>query len=286
MKNMILSDNGIEKLEKLLEVIPLQNHIKIHAIHNVEYRDTWGLTNKTINDFLFAYIREGSGYYLIDGVKCPIEKGRVVIISSGIPFSAFQDLITPSLISIRFGIYSNKTQQYIKNTNSSFYISFPTELDGTFFHSFEHINQRYTLKSTNILYERSCNTYLTYMLQEALLKILSMNNKSGSLDMRLESVKLYIEKNIHSNITIDKLSRIAGLSNPYFSKLFKKQYGITLKEYIFQNKMNRAYFLLSQRGYNVKSTAYSLGYSDPFIFSNQFKRHYGYPPSQVKKTNK
>jgi len=286
MKNIIQSDNGIEMLKKVLDVIPLQNHIKIHAIHNVEYRDTWGLMRRTINDFLFAYIREGSGYYLLHGVKCPIEKGRLVIISPNVPFSAFQDLITPSLISIRFGIYSNTTNEYIKNITSPFYISFLTDLIPMFFQSFEHINQRYTLKNTNILYEHSCNTYLTYLLQEALLEIFRDKNKSYALDMRLESVKLYIDKNIHSNITIDKLSHIAGLSKPYFSKLFKKQYNITLKEYIFQQKMSRAYFLLSQQRYNVKSTAYSLGYSDPFIFSNQFKMYYGYPPSKVRKAEK
>lgn len=277
MNNIIESNNAVNKLKMILDTT--KYNIKIHDIHNIEYRDKWSLNKKTIDDYLFAYIREGSGYYSIDGTECSIEKGRMVIISPSITFCAVQYDITPSLISVRFGV-NNKFNEKVDNT-SPFYVSTITNSE-LYQQYFENLNSRYALSDINPIYSDSCNTYLTYMLQEYLIA-LDANKSTNECDMRLQSIKLYIDKNIHTTITLQKLCSISGLSYPYVGKLFKEQYGITIKQYIFKTKMKRAYVLLKDREYNVKSVAFSLGYSDPYIFSNQFKKYYGYSPSRVKK---
>lgn len=285
MNNMIKSDKSLEYLQKLFSVIPNKNCTKLHDVINVEFRKTWGLPVRKVDDFILAYIRAGSGYYDLNGTTVPIEKGRIVLISPTLTHSAAQYEQTPSLISIRFGVYENTRDEYINLPCPPLFLSLIPRQQEYFLKQFEQINRYNSMKvinrSNNVSINRICNSFLNYLLDELMLEI-SEISKNISLDMRLESARNYIEKNIHQQITIDALASIAGLSLPYFSKLFKKQYGITPQNYIFNNKMNYAFSLLSQSHLTVKEVSEILCYSDPFIFSNQFKSFFGFPPSKVK----
>ena len=43
---------------------------------------------------------------------------------------------------------------------------------------------------------------------------------------------------------------------------------------------------LLQKGFNVSEVAFEIGYSDVKYFSKQFRAHFGYAPSQIKKNLK
>jgi transcriptional regulator GlxA family with amidase domain len=47
--------------------------------------------------------------------------------------------------------------------------------------------------------------------------------------------------------------------------------------------MERARLLLEETTMSVGEIAAALGYSDIFLLSRQFKQHYGYAPSQVRR---
>jgi len=65
------------------------------------------------------------------------------------------------------------------------------------------------------------------------------------------------------------------------SRAFKDNFGIGLKKYINQTKMNLAFQLLSKDKMSVQKVSVHTGYSSPFSFSSQFKLYYGFSPSQV-----
>ncbi|TVY03919.1 helix-turn-helix domain-containing protein [Paenibacillus cremeus] len=78
---------------------------------------------------------------------------------------------------------------------------------------------------------------------------------------------------------LEELAELVGLNPAYLSKLFKAYTGVSLKHYMTQVRMERAMHLLTETSMNVSQVSDALRYSTVFLFSKQFKQHYGAPPS-------
>jgi AraC-like DNA-binding protein len=98
--------------------------------------------------------------------------------------------------------------------------------------------------------------------------IISKNIKDDVVKKALE----YIEINYYHHIDVDLLCQHVNYSRSYFSRLFKKEVGITIPEYINKVRVQRAKFLLKNTDLNINEVAKSVGYDDPFYFSRIFKR--------------
>lgn len=90
----------------------------------------------------------------------------------------------------------------------------------------------------------------------------------------------YVASNYMSDISVEELSNMIGLSRRYMSRLFKEKTGYGVKEYIIKVRMEHAYLLL-ETGYSVLQAATMVGYHDVFNFSKMFKKHYGKTPASV-----
>ena len=76
---------------------------------------------------------------------------------------------------------------------------------------------------------------------------------------------------------IEEVAHELGYSPPHFRRLFRQAMGISPSAYQLRERMARAAVLL--RDHDVKGVAHALGYSDPFVFSRQFKAQVGVSPS-------
>ncbi len=97
--------------------------------------------------------------------------------------------------------------------------------------------------------------------------------------LRLERIRAHIDSVTVHRETIGELAKMAGLSQKYFTRQFRKAYGITPKGYQVRARMRHARYLLEEEGKSVSETAEALGYADPFLFSRQFTHITGKPPS-------
>ena len=95
---------------------------------------------------------------------------------------------------------------------------------------------------------------------------------------RLSAIKRYIKYNYMKPLTVTELSSSFGFERSYMFRMFKRRYGIGVKEFITKTRMERASAFLRD-GYTVTETAHMVGYSDTFNFSKAYKRYFGYPPS-------
>lgn len=82
----------------------------------------------------------------------------------------------------------------------------------------------------------------------------------------------YINDHLNEVITLDEVADFVHLSGYYFSKLFKKEVGITFIDYINEKKISRAMILLQDSTWSIDSIAHSLGYSQSSYFSKLFKK--------------
>lgn len=65
--------------------------------------------------------------------------------------------------------------------------------------------------------------------------------------------------------------------------LFKKFIGQTPIDYILKIRMERACSLLTNDNLSISEVSNSIGYSDQFVFSKQFKKSMGETPSAFRK---
>ncbi len=106
---------------------------------------------------------------------------------------------------------------------------------------------------------------------------------NSSIEEYVKSAVDYIEKNYSSNMSVNQLSDYIGINRKYMCTLFKKFIGQTPIDYILKIRMERACSLLTNDNLSIAEVSNSIGYSDQFVFSKQFKKSMGETPSVFRK---
>lgn len=88
----------------------------------------------------------------------------------------------------------------------------------------------------------------------------------------------YIYSHLHVNITLTKLSRHVMLSENYLSRLFKKETGQTVTEYISSKKIETAKNMLEYSDYTISEIALILCYPSQSYFTECFRKATGTTP--------
>ncbi len=101
----------------------------------------------------------------------------------------------------------------------------------------------------------------------------------------VSKVKGYINARYMEDIKISDIADALGLNRKYLSRLFKKQTGITMQEYLIRKKLTEGKRFL-ENGYNVTEAAHMVGYADTFGFSKAFSAFFGKTPKSLKKVTK
>lgn len=110
------------------------------------------------------------------------------------------------------------------------------------------------------------------------------------LSERDDTVKSFVEQAVEyvhehygeQNLSVETICRSLGVSNAYFSTLFKKETGKTFINFLTDCRMEKAVELLLERDEKTYMVAEKVGYSDPNYFSYVFKRKFGVSPSKYK----
>ena len=98
------------------------------------------------------------------------------------------------------------------------------------------------------------------------------------------ATKNFIENNYEKDLKLDLLSKILLTSKYHLQRLFKKNYGITPKQYLTDLRIRKAKELLAE-GVSVTETCFSVGFESLGSFSSLFKSKTGCSPIQYQKSN-
>ncbi len=91
----------------------------------------------------------------------------------------------------------------------------------------------------------------------------------------------FINSNITSALSASEIASALGISESYLHRLFKNILGISIHNYITNQKMQLALSLL-RKGHSAQNVAERLGYEYYATFFTQFVRVFGKPPTQLK----
>jgi two-component system response regulator YesN len=98
----------------------------------------------------------------------------------------------------------------------------------------------------------------------------------------VEGVKEYISENLAGDrLGMEDVAAHAGLSPGYFSKVFKREAGVSFSDYLLSCRIERAKGLI-KAGEKIWAVASHVGYPDLSSFSRAFKKATGLSPSQYK----
>ncbi|CAB3800397.1 AraC family transcriptional regulator [Pararobbsia alpina] len=99
-----------------------------------------------------------------------------------------------------------------------------------------------------------------------------------------ERVVMHIRKNLASDLDVQMLADLAGLSRAHFTRVFASCEGSSPAEFVQLERMRRAARLLTSGTLSIKAIATNCGFDDPNYFAKVFRRTYGISPSQFRST--
>ncbi|KFN03517.1 AraC family transcriptional regulator [Bacillus clarus] len=92
----------------------------------------------------------------------------------------------------------------------------------------------------------------------------------------------HISKNIYDGISLNELADHLGITPTYLSKLFKKEMGIPLSEYIQKVRVEEAKKLLTLTTYPLSDICAWLNFNDQSYFTRVFKKSTNMTPRQYR----
>lgn len=92
----------------------------------------------------------------------------------------------------------------------------------------------------------------------------------------------YIYAHIKERITIEDLAEYTGLSTSYLSRLFKKETGVSVSDYIREKKIEKAQHLLKFCDYSLVEITNYLSFSSQSHFIQLFKEFTGMTPKKYR----
>ncbi len=98
------------------------------------------------------------------------------------------------------------------------------------------------------------------------------------VDARISAVQAFITARLSANLPISELAKIACLSPTQFKKRFRQDLGISVHQYITEQRMEKAKALLTHTDLPVQLIAEQVGYNDVSAFSRRFSAFFGLSP--------
>jgi len=123
--------------------------------------------------------------------------------------------------------------------------------------------------------------FIDFILEKVILNYLEGEIQPRSI---VEKVISFISSNIYNSLSRDEIARYVYLNPEYLSRLFKKETGISLLEYIQNEKIKIAKELLVETRLSVSDIASKLGYSNFAYFAQLFSKNTGLTPVVYRKS--
>lgn len=115
-----------------------------------------------------------------------------------------------------------------------------------------------------------------------ILKQTGHSTPSGS-EQLIRLVKQHITADLRTEISREEIAARLNMNPDYINRVFKRETGMTMKEYSIHKRIQEAQTLLRTTSLTVSEVALSVGYDNFSYFIKLFKKQIGQTPGQYKK---
>ena len=232
--------------------------------------DRWRHPDRVIDTYEIIYVVEGTVYLRESQICHTLNKGDLYLLTPGVPHGGWQDSTgKTSFYWIHFSA-SSLTELHVEPglTSIADHYRFPVML-------------------RQLLHIANAQEYPDYTAHSALLLLLgelsaaqAQNSRSGA--PLLSSVSEFIRINTGKQLSVQSVAQHFGYHPDYISSLFRKHYGLSLKQYINNGQISAIKALLVTTNLSMKELAAQLGWETENEFTHFFKYHTGISPAKFR----
>jgi AraC family transcriptional regulator len=99
---------------------------------------------------------------------------------------------------------------------------------------------------------------------------------------RLKEVLSYIEDNLSSDISLQDIADVAGLSVSHFKGLFRETVGLPAHQYLIRRRLERAKALLGEGDLPISQVALETGFAHQSHLAYHMRRLIGHSPKELR----
>ena len=97
-----------------------------------------------------------------------------------------------------------------------------------------------------------------------------------------QSVRAYVEEHYASPLLLSEIAKQLNFSVPYVSMIFKRECGMTFRDYLIRVRIEKASHLLRATNATMREVAEQVGYTDPAFFYKAFRREMDMTPDDYR----
>nr|WP_092072205.1 AraC family transcriptional regulator [Dendrosporobacter quercicolus]NSL48629.1 AraC family transcriptional regulator [Dendrosporobacter quercicolus DSM 1736]SDM38396.1 AraC-type DNA-binding protein [Dendrosporobacter quercicolus] len=235
------------------------------------------------------FVHSGTGTYVVNSAKYPIQQGDAVICNSNVLHDEIPEC-NNGLSTYCCGISNLQLDGLKKNC------LIPDNVRPVVScHSQQQnisclMDMLHCKLSSDQKDEEECCHFLMLSLLTILLKLIKANpiyidkTKKDDNILRGEMIKAYIDAHYDEELSLSYISRAFNLNPYYLIRIFKKVVGYSPMQYITRRRIGEAQKLLVSTDYPVVEIAPMVGYNSISHFNMMFFKYIGISPRKYRNT--
>lgn len=259
----------------------LVENYKFRSYERVEYTPSVASYEHTHTFTEIFLITSGKGVFQTRDGQTPVRKGMLIINSPGIPHTEHSTGEIPLSYAV-FAVENFKFSLPDSTRTKTFFFDFSAQFD-KLFHLLAVIEDEY-MKKTQFWQFSIANAFNQFML--ILLRNTHLvakpfdSSPTPNLPSRIQE---FLDANYQENITLDNLAASFYLNKFYLAHAFKKQFGISIMQYLTELRCTEAKKLLETTDLSITQIAMCVGFNTSSHFSESYKTQMGESPAQTRR---
>jgi len=238
-------------------------------------------SRQNLHSLLFFIVLEGEGFVTYEGETHTVRAGDCVWLNCSQPYSHESSKDLPwSLMWVHFwGKEASSLYQNFLSRGNSFLFrpgnTYP--FTNTLTRLYREQNRQDSLS------ELVSHNYITDIITSIYLE--NDKNTSGSLHIpeKFMKIRTFLDEHYSEKLDLDALSGQFFISKYHLVREFKKNFGITIGEYLLKQRISKAKSLLRFSELSVDEIASQCGFSDGGYFIKVFKKEEKTTPAKYRK---
>ena len=229
--------------------------------------EPWIHPKRIINSYEIIYVLNGNFKIVENDATYSLKTNDILFLSPNV---------------IHYG--TEKTSGEIKFFWLHFYCDNFADLQLKKYYANEKNNNHYIFRELMHLQQTASNhTLTTLKLAELLLKL--QNNDADSQTKLISEIKEYIRINTDKKLTVKNISTQFGYNKDYLAKSFSKKVGISLQEYIIQERIRYIKTYLLNTNFSIKEIAAACNFEDENTLIKFFKYNTNTTPTKYRNSH-
>jgi YesN/AraC family two-component response regulator len=127
---------------------------------------------------------------------------------------------------------------------------------------------------------RQLKVWVYFVIVDGKEKVDPVSEKN--IDSIVHKVQMYINANVGSNLSLQTLAGLVYIHPSYLSKIFKIRMGVSITEFVYRARMQKALELLKTTDEKIYRIGIQLGYPNANWFIKLFKRYFRITPQDYR----